>query len=226
MVQDIPLADIADRIIAVGALGTAAFGLVDGSKAFRGGISNAGFRFIRGALTPFETALDVALGNNVPGCDWKSVMRAHWINGRPKEEQKGIAVSLIQLGLTDATAAAVAVGGNVDPAALAALVTKLNTGVTLSETDLNLMGRLRATIEARVDAAYDRAEQVYRNWARAAAGLVAIALAVVADYLFLDTKGAGGAIFLGLVAVPLAPIAKDLASALTRAVGALGGKAA
>ncbi|WP_394890517.1 hypothetical protein ACG873_03825 [Mesorhizobium sp. AaZ16] len=44
-------------IAATAALGTASFGLVDASKALRGGISNVGFGFIRKALQPFQAAL-------------------------------------------------------------------------------------------------------------------------------------------------------------------------
>jgi hypothetical protein len=229
---------ISEYILAVGALGTAAFGLVDGSKAFRGGISRAGFRYIRAALEPFDSALTKALGKDIPDCDWRAVMRSHWINGRPKDEQKAIAVALIQLGLAPETVDDVAKGGNVDVAELKKVVDKLAKGGTLDEQQLNLVGRLKATIEARTDAAYERADQVYRSYARFWAGVLAILLAFVADYLLLTGQGVavtdyfgptGGhpaeAFFVGLVAVPLAPIAKDVASALSKAVHALGRRA-
>lgn len=218
------LTAISNQIIAVGALGTAAFGLVDSTKVLRGGISNRGFGYIQDALTPFAPALEEALGVN-PAHDWRSVMRSHWINGRPKEEQKAIAASLIQLGLTAENAPALAEAGQVAPAALQAVVAALDHGQELTPEQLNILGRFKATIEARVDAAYERADQVYRNSARFLAGIVAIMLAVTAAYVLYDVRtlsGFGPAILIGVVAVPLAPIARDIASALAAAAHALG----
>ncbi len=44
---------VTNALRAVAALGTAAYGLFDASKAFGGGATNAGFRFIRDAAQPF-----------------------------------------------------------------------------------------------------------------------------------------------------------------------------
>lgn len=230
--MSIPAPDMtqfSNQIVAVGALGVAAYGLVDATKAFRGGISNRGFGFIETALTPFAPALEEALGGN-PGCDWRAVMRSHWVGGRPKEEQKAIAVSLIQLGLNAANAEAIATAGQVSPDELGKIVVALESGTELSPEQLNVLGRFKATIEARIDAAYDRAEQVYRNSARFAAGFVSVALALAAAYLLYGNQGNPDrywvALLVGLVAVPLAPIAKDVASALSTAANALGRRTA
>jgi len=220
---------IGQQIIAIGALGTAAFGLVDATKAVRGGVSNRGFGVIQAALEPFDAALRKALGDN-PGCDWKTMMKSHWINGRPKDEQKAIAVSLIQLGLTDENAAALAAAGQVEPAALQAVVAALTKGEELTPVQLNVLGRFKATIEARVDAAYERADQLYRTTARAVAGIVAVLLAVAVVAITTNFGGDANtylaAALVGLVAVPLAPIARDLASALSTAATALGRRVA
>ena len=46
------LTNLSAAIVAIGALGTAAFGLVDAMKALPGGgISRAGFKFIRQVIT-------------------------------------------------------------------------------------------------------------------------------------------------------------------------------
>ena len=220
---------VGQQIIAIGALGTAAFGLVDATKAVRGGVSNRGFGVIQTALQPFDAALCKALGDN-PGCDWKTMLKSHWINGRPKDEQKAIAVSLIQLGLTPEDAPALALAGQVDPNALKDVVTALTNGADLTPQQLNVLGRFKATIEARIDAAYERADQLYRTTARGVAGLVAVLLAVAA--VAIATNFAGtlkmylAAALVGLVAVPLAPIARDLASALSTAATALGRRVA
>src|SRR6266436_10419985 len=99
---------------AVGALGTAAFGLVDATKSYRGGVSNVGFGDLTVVLSRFAVALDQALGSN----EWRTVVHAHWINGRPKDEQKAIVKSLIRLGLSPETAPDLAKAGHVDPEAL------------------------------------------------------------------------------------------------------------
>ena len=44
----------------MGALGTAAFGLVDASKAFGGGASRYGLRYVFRALKPYAGALNNA----------------------------------------------------------------------------------------------------------------------------------------------------------------------
>ena len=75
-----------------------------------------------------------------------------------------------------------------------------------------------------MDAAFDRAEQSYPNPARALAGVIAVLLAVGAGFLLstpaepIDLRVAA---LVGLLAVPIAPIAKDLVGALTAAARAV-----
>jgi hypothetical protein len=216
---DLGVMELVGLVTAVGALGTAAFSLVDATKAFRGGVSNIGFRDIEGAMQPFAAALDLALGH----ARWREVIHAHWINGRPSDEQKAIAKSLIRLGLAGENAEAIAKPGHVDPVALQLAATKLRDGSPLDEKDLNVLGRLDASVEAQLDAAFDRADQRYRNSSRALAGVAAVALSWVAT-LALGWRGWHDftlALVIGLLAVPLAPIAKDLASSLQAAAQAM-----
>src|SRR5262245_39457076 len=74
------VSDLATLFLAVGALGTAAFGLVDATKAFGGGVSNFGLPGLQKVVGRFAPALDVALGRS----EWRRVVRAHWINGRSR----------------------------------------------------------------------------------------------------------------------------------------------
>ena len=70
---------IVKLIAAAGALGTAAFGLVDASKAFWGGMSNPGFGYIRKAV---ETLLATAGGATAFGrTEIMATLRANWLNG-------------------------------------------------------------------------------------------------------------------------------------------------
>ncbi len=208
-------------ITAIGALGTAAFGLVDATKAFWGGVSNVGLPGINRVVSRFSAALDRSLGKDERGnAEWRRIVRSHWINGRPRDEQKAIVKSLIRLGLAPETAEALANVGRVTPDALRAVATKLQQGAPLTDVDLNVLGRFDASVEAQLDAAFDRADQLYRNVSRVCAGVFSIGLAHVATWALGWDRWAL-ALVVGLLAVPFAPIAKDLASSLQAAAAAM-----
>ncbi|MEX2205894.1 MAG: hypothetical protein WEF50_06655 [Myxococcota bacterium] len=216
LLGEIGIAKIIAIIAAIGALGTAAFSLVDATKAFNGGVSNVGLKILWAVLNRFKAALDRALGEG----EWRAVVRAHWLNGRSRDQQKAIVKSLIRLGLDPETAPALAKSAHVSAAALTAVATKLSVGTPLTEVDLNVLGRLDASVEAQLDAAFDRAEQLYRNVARAVAGVVSLGLGLFATTV-MGIEDYSPGILVGLLAVPLAPIAKDLASSLQAAATAV-----
>lgn len=208
-------------ITAIGALGTAAFGLVDATKAFGGGVSNFGLRGILRVAGRFSAGLDGALAPPPEGrAEWQRVVRSHWINGRPRDEQKAIVKSLIRLGLTATSARELARAGHVSGDALAVAAQKLDGGQPLADVDLNALGRLDASVEAQLDAAFDRADQLYRNVSRVCAGVFSVALAYLATWALGWDRWAL-ALVVGLLAVPLAPVAKDLASSLQAAAAAM-----
>jgi hypothetical protein len=218
--KDVGITQLVGVITAIGALGTAAFSLVDAAKAFGGGPSNIGYGFIESVLDRYAATLDLALGKSADGKSiFQDVVRAHWMNGRPRGEQKAIIKSLIRLGMTRDTAPELAAGANLDEAALAEATTKLERGTALTDADLNLIGRLDASIEAHLDAAYDRADQLYRNASHFLAGLVSIGLAEFVAWVTKTDWRVG--LLVGILAVPLAPIAKDLASSLQVAAAAM-----
>ena len=101
------VSQISTIIAAVGAVGTAAFGLVDALKALPGGgISRAGFKFIRQTilkLAPEVAALD---GTGLSRDSILYTLQSQWINGTATADQINIAKSLIKLRLTPETAAA------------------------------------------------------------------------------------------------------------------------
>src|SRR5207249_4183215 len=82
---------------AASALGTAAYGLVDASKAFGGGISNAGFSHIREAVVPLIGAPEPAAAQMFGRKDVLATLLANWLNGVPKADQKAAAKSLIHM---------------------------------------------------------------------------------------------------------------------------------
>jgi hypothetical protein len=72
-----------------------------------------------------------------------------------------------------------------------------------------------------LDETYQRADNIYRNWTRALAGIVAIVLAIVGNATMTSPLPTSAAVLVGLLATPLAPIAKDLSTALATAVNTL-----
>jgi hypothetical protein len=215
------LSHVGAALAALSALSTAAFGLLDSSKALWGGVSNIGLKHLQDALRPFDSALEAAVGDG-----WKDIVRANWINGLPKADQKAVVGSLLKLGLTETTAEAIAKGGHVEPEALKAAAAKMAAGKPLTDRDLNVVGRMVASVEAQLDAAFERAEQQYRNVSRVLAGLVAVGLAIAAQQIWVASHAPNPpslalAIGIGLLAVPVAPVAKDLTSALSSAMRAL-----
>ena len=77
--------------------GTAAYGLVDASKAVRGGASNPGFGHIRSTVQSF---LPEPSNSAFGPAQILDTLRANWLNGVGKAEQKAAAKALIRLTLT------------------------------------------------------------------------------------------------------------------------------
>jgi hypothetical protein len=213
-------------IAAVGALGTAAYGLVDATKVFGGGVSRAGFGHVQQAVAPyiaFAGADAGAFGTE----QIVETLRANWMNGMAKADQKAIARSLIRLMLKPDSAEAMARRAGVAPAQLKAAAEHVYGNQPLTGADTNALGAFDVAVSAALDLGYERGDQLYRNMAKIVAGVFAVGLTVVATVL---VNGAATtlrqlviAILVGVVATPLAPVAKDLASALQTAVKTVGG---
>jgi hypothetical protein len=209
-------------IAATGALGTAAYGLVDGLKVLPGGgISRAGFKFIRQVvlkLAPEVAALDET------GLSRDSLLftlQSQWINGTATTDQINIGKSLIKLRLTPDTAAALAKATGVDADILSQIATNIQTGTALTPQQSDVYGRFDLLLTTLLDQAYQRAGQRYRNVAKFAAIPISIALAVTAAHVLPDRITVSQAVLLGLIATPIAPVAKDVSSAITAAVQAV-----
>jgi hypothetical protein len=228
---------ISHCIAAIGGLGTAAYGLVDASKGVMGGVSNAGFSFIREAVAPLIGAADGSAEKQAPTGvgpqDILRTLRANWLNGVAKADQKAIAKSLIRLTITPDNAPRLAARTGVDPKELTAVADRIRAGTPLLPQDVNVLGRFDAIVSALLDEGYERGDQQYRNTSKLAAALVAIVLAVVAGGIidnvsnsvqamtYLASRDCLVAILVGAIATPLAPVAKDLSSSLAAAVKAL-----
>jgi len=216
-------------IIAIGGLGTAAFGLVDAAKSSFRGINRIGLKHIQevvAGLTPEGAGVSGPV-NALLQTYILQTLQANWVNGADLASQKAIAKSLIKLHLSSSNAAAVAVKANVDPALLSAVAANLTTGTPLSQAEGDAYARFDLIVTALLDEAYQLSDQVYRNRMRTLAAMVAVALAVaggwslVGTYHFWRSTDPLLALLVGLLATPLAPIAKDLSSALAAAVNTM-----
>jgi len=212
--------DIPGAIAATAALGTAAFGLVDAAKAFWGGPSNFGFGFIRECLAPFAAALAVVDADGTHGHDaFLSTLRANWLNGVPMADQKAAAKALIHLGLTSRSAEPLARATGLDAARLTALAAKIDAGQPLDPDEVTMFGRFDAIVSAKLDTGFERADQRYRNAAKALAFGVAVVLGLAGARAVGADPMEG--MLVGIVATPLAPVAKDLTSSLAAAAKAV-----
>jgi hypothetical protein len=124
--------------------------------------------------------------------------------------------------LDETTVATFAAATKTDVATLTTVVGKLYTGAPLLDPETAAYGRFDFVLGTMVDAAYRRADQKYRNQAKVYAGAVAIVLAVLGGWSISTRTGISYfassdfpmALLCGLLAVPLAPIAHNVASAI------------
>ena len=212
---------ISDLVAAAGALGTASFALVDACKLFGGGVSNCGFSRIM-------TVVRSLVPDNEAGSAWhaslRSTLRANWLNGTALVDQKAIAKTLIKLRLDATTAPAMAGVTGMPETALTAVAAKVASGTTLSEAEHATFGCFDLIVTAMLDEAYQRADQIYRNSAKTLSIAVSVVLAIIGVLVtipFNDHEFGAAllqAFVLGLIASPLAPVSKDLSSALAAGV--------
>ncbi|HXT68848.1 MAG TPA: hypothetical protein VN700_03790 [Vicinamibacterales bacterium] len=203
-------------ILAAGALGVAAFGIVEGLKWIPA-VGEAGFPAIRRLLgDALWQALLAAYGAQV-----EPMLRAQY---RGDQENFGKTLRQgLRIGLTPANAEAIARAlGVVDPRSLKEAAAAVDSGAVLTPEQRNALARFELAADARVDAALALAQDHYARFAKILAGVIAVILAVAAA-IGLDRSGGlvGRGLLIGLAAVPLAPIAKDVASALQAAKEAL-----
>jgi hypothetical protein len=211
-------------VLAIGALGTAAYGVVDVSKAFGGGISNRGFGDIKKVISQF---IPVVPGQNAASAlsqaSVLSTLRSNWLNGMALADQKSVAKALIKLNLNTGSANKMAAATGVDEEVLSRIAAKLPTGAKLEETETDAYGRFDLLLSAALDQGYQRGDQRYRNSAKLLAVPVAVLLALLGAWAIsnqLTGSDIWRAVAGGLLATPLAatpsPMPAAWSSARTR----------
>jgi hypothetical protein len=214
------LPNLVNLVTAVGALGGASMGLVDTTKLFGGGPSNFGFDHIERALAPF---LDALASSSAPFGKHAILrtLRGDWLNGAAKADQKAKAKSLIQLSLSQVNATALANVAAVDPGALQSAVQKKARGEAAAPDETRTLGQFEAVLTAVIDGAYEHGDQKYRNATKGLAMVTSVVLSEIGGLVVwgpnIDPANLCFFLLAGLVATPLAPVAKDVASALQTA---------
>lgn len=202
-------------VLAVGALGTASFGIVEGLKWTFVGLS--GFRQIPKLLGgPVMKALRVAYGP-----EYLSLLRAQYRANRTSGELPKSIRQGARVGLTPETAAELANQiGVVNEADLKAVASTLQKGKDLTDAQRSVLGRYELALDTRIDAALALANDKYIGYIRVLASAISIGIALG---VWRTTEGIEllEALIVGVAAVPIAPIAKDLASAIQSAAKAM-----
>jgi hypothetical protein len=219
-------AELGTIVTAIGGLGTAAFGLVDATKLGpSGGVSNAGFGFIADAVRKLiPGAIRTKSSVSTDADDLLDVLHGNWINGKSLADQKAIAKSLLKLRLTPQTAGQFAAATAVDAHLLASVAASMTSGTSLTNEQANTLGRFDLALTALLDRGYQHADQRYRNAAKFLGMILAVILALLGGWAISDSQSYFGsadmwkAVLGGLLATPLAPVSKDLASALSAGV--------
>ncbi len=235
-------------VTAIGALGTASFGIVDATKSMLGGVSTRGFASIEKQMatlvpdTPVSsvTKTDTSEPAAPPALQLESILtslKSNWINGVAREDQVAIAKSLVKLRLNADLAPSIAKLTGVDQNVLLSVATKIASGQPLTQPETDTYGRFDLILTTLLDQAYQRGDQQYRNTAKLLAGLISVVLAVIGAAALGQLQNAGPtnqhlagdspmghlfqAVLVGLLATPLAPIAKDVASAIQAGANAV-----
>jgi hypothetical protein len=220
------LQNLPDIITAIGGLGTAAFGLVDSTKPFWGGVNRFGFKRIAGTVSVLTPG---AASSGLTQSKILDTLKANWYNGTDLTGQKAIAKSLIKQGLNPGNAPALAAATGVNADVLETVAASISTGTALAQNETDVYSRFDFILTALLDEVYQDADQTYTNGTRIVASIFAVVLAFIGGWTlnngtlieYLHSNDLWMALVAGVLATPLAPIAKDLSSALSTAVNTM-----
>ncbi len=207
--------DLPTLALATSALGTAAFGIVEALKWTRT-VGLAGFATAWSRLGALTQTLDTAYGP----------IAKETIGDRYRGDATELTRMLrqgVRVGLTTDNAEPVAKFlGTINGPALRVVLEKRDSGAPVSDAERAILARYELAADARIDAALTVAQVHYTGAARILAMFASLIMALVA-FLAMDEPKPhwSWALIIGVAAVPIAPIAKDVASGLSAAARAL-----
>ncbi len=214
-------------IAAIVGVGIAAFGIVDFLKAAFRGVNRTGFGSIRQmvvSLTPEGDRPE----NVLPQADIVKSLEANWAAGTDVRAQKAIAKSLVKMHLTAGNAAAVAARTSVDAEVLTSIAAKIASGVPLASREIDIYSRFDLIVTALLDQAFEQSDSAYRHSMLVLSGCICLPLAQIVTWslkghyslcAYLNSNDIWQALLVGIVAIPLAPLARDVSTAVGNAVG-------
>lgn len=210
----------------IGGIGVAAFGIVEASKSAFPGFDRIGFNRIRqivqeltpeGALTPLNTLPQSSILKSLEG---------NWASGTPLASQQEIAKSLIYLHLSVDNSKVLAFKTNVDAEILTQIAASVASGADLTPQQIQVQKRFDASVATLLDGAYQVADRAYRNTMRMTGFVVALTLGIFAGWglhpgypsPYWGSSDMWYALAIGFVAGPIAPLARDVSTAVSSAV--------
>jgi hypothetical protein len=147
-------------------------------------VNHIGFRGIKRTVTALTAAgATNALSQN----RIVATLQANWFNGTDLSSQQSIAKSLSKLNLNAANASDLAKVTGVDPGILTVVATSIAEGTPLSAQQGDVYARFDLIVTALLDETYQRCDNIYRNWTRALAALVAVGLAFAGGYMLKES---------------------------------------
>jgi hypothetical protein len=215
------LQNLPQVISAIVGMGIAAFGLLDASKSVFSSIDRIGFKHIRqmvAELTPEGAHPRV---NTLPQASILKSLEGNWANGTTLTNQEAIARSLINLHLSEDNAVELAARTNLDPDVLTQVAVSMASGIPLTLQQTYVYERFDKSIAALLDGAYQASDRAYRNGMRTLAACVAMVLAQLAVRSIvgsLEYSEMFEGLFVGLGAATIAPVAKDVSTAVSAVV--------
>jgi hypothetical protein len=211
------------------------------------GLPYAGYGSVQRLIKRVAPALKVTYGDQ-----YASIIAEQYRNGRgggqaPDTIRQGVRLGLPYLSQTKVVEVASAVWGLHDelttqfargllagrpatqapPASSAATPAGAASPSDDAQAAQSLAARFATALDTAVDAAFNAAEADYQSWVRFWAGVAAVSMAIIYYVMNGDARLTDPAswimpVLVGLVAVPLAPVAKDLSTGISQAITALG----
>ena len=218
---------ILNWIAVAGAVGTASMGIVESMKvvtiAGRWSLATIGLGKVRRCLGPEAIkALELVYGSEAGGL----LLEGAWRKGPEALEkvlQSGLRMAVFG-DLKDLDGFIAAFGQKSDE--ISAAVKRLRAGEAAGDrlldpaTARERVARLEAAIDARVQAAVAAGRDMYASSCQCLASIVAVAGSVLVTVMNTGLESAdinkevGRAVLIGLIAIPIAPVAKDMVTFL------------